>query len=128
MPPKEVQGCGETLRSPARMPRITICRIIAAIPVMHAFAAAVINVSRRDHKTWVAFLSLCCAFNSTGPVASPKQYLFRALRLLGLAVGEVRLGYCLGSITLIMENQMGKKMENEMDSEIIQGLYWGNIG
>ena len=41
VPPKEVQGCGDTLRSLALMPRITVCRIIAAIPVMYPFAAAV---------------------------------------------------------------------------------------
>ena len=27
--------------------------------------------------------------------------------------------------TTIMENQMEKKMENEMKTVVIQGLYWG---
>ena len=27
-----------------------------------------------------------------------------------------------------MANQLEKKMENEMDTGIILGLYWGNIG
>ena len=30
--------------------------------------------------------------------------------------------------TTIMENQMEKKMENEMETRIIIGLYWGYIG
>ena len=31
----------------------------------------------------------------------------------------------LGFRVAIIENQMEKKMENEMETRVIQGLYWG---